>query len=376
MVFNIFTVNVLAEDGDDYRGFSQSDPAWGSYAYAGTSTLSRYGCFITTFAVHMAYANPDLRDRDKFNPKVLAKKCTFSGDNLCANTINNADPTFHYKYGTALYDETNGVKSPKAIKKIIKKALKDGKYPIVCANKQPITSSTHFSPVVGWDEDRDEPIIMNVAGGKVDTWERWSNAISTVIYGTSDKTPSYDAFSGNVSDDRSEAERAADVAQLSAIAKENELVGMPIDVAIYGGSLELPDSSSLSDDEFRNMQLIQSGINDRNFSLIDTAHTTVVFLGVICALYAVILSLAYLFDRTNNVWDISLLGVVTLGKYRLWDEDLGINPGYYEPEGKMYCNVSVLVKKVLVTLAIGFLLISGMMMDFIYWVYSMILTLF
>lgn len=79
----------------------------------------------------------------------------FGNEESCEFT---ADSTFHWES----QESTSGGDNAESR---IKELFEAGKYVIVRAGPPIASGSTHFSPIVGWDESKNQPKIMDVAGG-------------------------------------------------------------------------------------------------------------------------------------------------------------------------------------------------------------------
>lgn len=117
------------------------------------------------------------------------------------------------------------------------------------------------------------------------------------------------------------------------IVSEWDLVGMPGRSALEKGYAEvrLPDSFDLSSSEAYSVSTIKSNIVANNtFKLFDMIRVFVVFLGLLLIIYSVLMAVAYLFDKANNIFEISLLGIITLGVLRYSDEEGVSRRGYVD----------------------------------------------
>lgn len=351
-------VGVYAAPSDDYKTFSQLDPRWSGYVYGGGRTLGQAGCFITSFAVVMAYANPELRDVEKFNPQILASKCSFAGAGLYSSSINNADSTFHWESDMA----TSGGEDAE---KKIKELLNQDKYVVVRAGPPIASSTTHFSPIVGWNASKDEPIIMDVAGGAHPEWSQWAPHVDRLDICRSDKNGSRDALSGNVGD--SIQENAPDTEEerqeLEELIREWDLIGMPVLEGLPDqDQVEFADRDELSLTEKINLSHITAAKANNSIMVSESLGKVLMFIGILVILYSVFLLIALLFDWVNGFIDFSLLKILTLGRYRL------VSREYFE-ENKLIgydkythqTNVTPLscFIRIIVVFIIGILLVSG-----------------
>lgn len=137
------------------------------------------------------------------------------------------------------------------------------------------------------------------------------------------------------------------------ITKESDLVGMPkkSNLTEKAKEIDLPSYNDLSDKEKENVTNLRGALIERNdWSLWDTIRVFTVFAGLCMLVYAVLMIACYLFDKTNHIFELSLVGVLSLGKLKFSDEEV---------EVKGYLNKSKLIKVSLVLFITGFLLIGG-----------------
>lgn len=364
-------LNVYASD-TEYKTFIQSDERWGSYPYEGDQTIAYSGCMITAVAILMAYANPDLRDVNTFNPMELAKGLSFAGGIIWGST-KNVDPTFTLKSNNRYEREILGRKltASEAINEV-RGLLDNGYYVIVCTQGL-YDSGDHYSPVVGWDEENNKPIVWDVAGGGK-TWDDWANlGIDQMLIYESSLNPSSNTL-GN-------SEEAADVnreltdeqkAAVESVIAEWELRGMPEGFS-FESNVSLPDyENSLSMHEKIQLAKIRDGIDTNKTKWYDIAGVLVSFFGLLVMLYGVLFGVAYMFDSSNILFDVSLLAVITLGKYRYWSETCGSARGYNDKEKIMYCDGGIVLKRVIVIEVIGMLIIGGGVFNILYQISSVL----
>ena len=143
------------------------------------------------------------------------------------------------------------------------------------------------------------------------------------------------------------------------ITKESDLVGMPkkSNLTEKAKEIDLPSYNDLSDKEKENVTNLRGALIERNdWSLWDTIRVFTVFAGLCMLVYAVLMIACYLFDKTNHIFELSLVGVLSLGKLKFSDEEV---------EVKGYLNKSKLIKVSLVLFITGFLLIGGSLFTFI-----------
>lgn len=356
----MYPLEVHAED-EEYKEFLQGDPRWADYVYGSSETIGSAGCAITSFAILMAYADPSLRDVSKFNPQVCASDyLDFEGDAVYWNPV--AGPlTLREDLSFVATSEEDAIEG-------IKDALDGGYYVIMWGT--PVYSggygsSTHYSPVVGWDDATGKPILWDVATGG-NTWEAFadggitSNAIH--IYESS-VLPSDEALSGASSVSSSDL-----TDEQKAIANNTitqwELNGMPEKSKIADQSLELEfyGSSDLTLAERINLGDIQEGMQSRIKTISQVLSIVVTILGLLLLVYTMVLLVGCFFDRTNSFLNVSIVSVMTLGKLKVIELDDELTP---EQKKDGYISSNSLYVRCAVMFIIGGLLVSGVIPELV-----------
>lgn len=355
---------VYADATEDYKTFSQLDERWAGYVYGGGKTIGGAGCFITSFAVQMAYANPDLRDVNTFNPKILAQGLSFDGAMLYQTTVNNVDSTFHWES----QEFTSGGSS---VESRIKELLDAGKYVIVRAGPPIASGTTHFSPIVGWDNEKNQPKIMDVAGGNHPTWEEWAPYVNRLDVCSSDIQSSMDAYSSNTDDIQSNAPETEEEKQaLQELIDEWGLEGMPAinSIADLQEDTELKGREDLSLTEQRRVAEVKAGIDANGFSFPDWFNHAIFFIGILVMVYSILLLMATLFDYSNNFIEFSLVEAITLKRCRIVDKDYyqDNKPTGYD-KGKDVTNLTfgMLLFRCVFLMVIGIGIMSGIAQEII-----------
>lgn len=366
--------SVEASPSEDYKTFSQLDERWRNYSIVPGQTIGRIGCFITSFATLMAYANPELRNVTTFNPQVLASKCSFtSSGGIYSATVNNADSTFHW-------EGTVSISGEDAVEHKIKELLDQGKYVIVRAGPPIASGSTHFSPIVGWNTEANEPKIMDVAGGKHPEWKQWAPYVNRIDVARSEIQGSNKAFSEAGNNDNSIQSNAPKTEEekqlLEQLIKEFDLQGMPtINGLPNQQKVDLPTTTGLSISENINLDSIKEARNNNSFAISEDLSRILMFLGIVLIFYSVLLLVALLYDWVNSFIDFSLISILTLGKYRLVSKD------YFEKNKligydkyKRQTNVTPLscFIRIVCIAVIGILITSGVIQTVIIWVINFI----
>lgn len=347
ILFSVSCISVYASD-DEYKHFLQGDGRWSSYVYDGTDTIGGAGCALTSLAILMAYADPSLRDVNKFNPKIAADEY------LCFNGN-----------GCILWDKVQ--KGPLKLrgdvnirsKGDVKKALDNGYY-IVAWSSRVYYSGTHYSPIVGWDDEGDKPVIWDVAGGGK-TWDDFtakSKDISCFRVYESTKLKSKEAFAGANSTDTSDVDTDKQAEAFNNVVKEWELRGMPSKSNIRADAqdISLPDGKGLSLADKTNIAGIKDDINSRHKNIYQIMDISFSVLGFLLIVYALLLSVGYVLDKSNSFINLSMVSILTVGKIKIVDKGETISE---EMKKDGYVKPNAFYIRSLVIFLVGCLLISG-----------------
>lgn len=166
-----------------------------------------------------------------------------------------------------------------------------------------------------------------------------------------------DGYNGSASDVGSV--QTGDNGLSYVVVKEKDLTGMYPESFFLDDSknLELPSYDNLTLKEKLTLDRLKTNIKEQNsWSLWDTIRVLTVFSGLCVLVYAVIFIVGYLFDKSNNLIEISLITVLTLGCLQFSDEDIEI---------KGYVNKSRLLKIEAALFAVGFFLVGGGLFSFL-----------
>lgn len=342
----IIPKNVYAAD-EEYKEFLQGDSRWASYAYdGGSDTIGSAGCAITSVTMFMAYADPDLRDVNKFNPKIASQ------DYLRFNGIG-------WIYWEPKAGPLKLVDTTISSKDDVKSAMDKGYY-VVAWSSRVTDSRTHYSPIVGWDDANNKPIIWDVGGGGK-TWDDFTNN-STDISGfrvyESTKLKSTESLTGRgASTSEGSAERQA--LAFANVTKEWELRGMPTKIAVTDKAVELSkaDKSNLSLAEKIILGDLQDNISSRHKNIQQIANMFFVVAGLMLIVYALLLSVGYVFDKSNSFINVSMVSLLSLGRLKIVDENEKITE---EMQKEGYVKPGALYIRCVIILLLGCLLISGL----------------
>lgn len=360
---------VRAEDSE-YKHFSQLDKRWNKKS-CGSRTIGRSGCMCTSVTTLMAYANPRLRDVKVWNPGIACSKFKYAGASFKSPSVNGADKTFS-KYKDVSINKNNG-------KKEVRKYYNKGYYVIVCAGPPIASSTTHWCAIVGWDKDKDEPLVMDPAGGKHPKWSQWEPYLKDMDVYKSTLNKSYDVMSGtgierseNDGKQENAPKNAEEERKLDKLIDEWKLEGMseaPI-MASKQEEVEIVGIESLSKEEQSKVADIKTDMTKNTKNAIDIFHIVTMAVGIGLILYGVLLCFAYLFDYINVFVEISLLGVLSFGKFRIledeaFDRGSGIRGGYDQVKEVTYLSRGMLFKRSGLCIALGLFLVSGIMYSWI-----------
>lgn len=133
-----------------------------------------------------------------------------------------------------------------------------------------------------------------------------------------------------------------------------ELVGMTKREYLYETQNKIEEAPELSDSYKKNLASIREGIDGEKVSWMYWLRVAITFIGILWVIYGVLLILAYIFDRTNSFFDISVLSILTVGRYS-YSHDSSIK----EAGGVKYLTITGVLKLALFCQVIAYLLYSG-----------------
>ena len=159
-----------------------------------------------------------------------------------------------------------------------------------------------------------------------------------------------------------------EVAEYEGLLQEWNLSGMPRKTNLTEGLIQpqFYDYSYLTQEELDNMQAIKEIKDGDKLTFFQVVKTIISCLGVLVIVYALLLLLAYMFDRVNSFVDLSLVGVLTLGHIKVADRADLVDTGIEEPDKQGYMTPIKLFVIVGVLLLLGVLLITGGLSSLIY----------
>ena len=164
------------------------------------------------------------------------------------------------------------------------------------------------------------------------------------------------------SGDKVEADLGSD-----KLPKEWELVGMSKRKYLYESQnkLDLPSSDSgLTVKQRQHLASIKEDVTAVDgFNLITFLRTLVAFVGILFFVWAIFLMVAYLFDRSNIFFEVSLVSILTFGSITVLALD--------ETESRKV-SASIIARRVILALVIGYVLVAGVMYSGLDWLFQII----
>lgn len=151
------------------------------------------------------------------------------------------------------------------------------------------------------------------------------------------------------------------------LPKEWELVGMSKRKYLYESQnkIELPNGDSgLSVKQRQHLASIKEDVTAVDgFNLIVFLRTLVAFVGILFFAWAIFLIVAYLFDRSNIFFEISLVSILTMGSVTVMALD--------ESDARR-ANTSLIARRAVLSLVIGYVLVAGVMYSGLDWLLQLI----
>ena len=349
--------SIRAATTEDFKTFAQNDARWSDTTMGNSSTtVGQAGCKLTSICMMMAWANPELRDVETFNPGIAAQNQSyFSGDLLMLNVTTQIDPKMTREQEIDLSDG-----SETEAKQIINDGLDQGYFIIVKATSPIASGSSHWAPVIGRDENGDPNIVdswRNQSTGEVGHQSsEWFNHITVIEYYKYDGLDSMDAFANATSPGSTTSQ---DVAVSNAVlVDEMYLDGMDE----YGSYLaqgrqdiSLPDDNVLSEKEKDTLETIKSNKSVYKSTPMHVFGVLCSLLGFLVLIYDILFIVGTILDYINEWVEFSCVKILTFGKSRLYKDYLGVD---------MNSNGVLTIKKiafrVLILCIIGLILVSNL----------------
>jgi len=175
------------------------------------------------------------------------------------------------------------------------------------------------------------------------------------------KAKDYDGVFDTSSTSSSEGKADTSIGILS----EWELTGMPVKSGLTAniGTLELGDRSSLNATDMVNIASIGDDISlTKTYNAWTTVRVIIVFVGLLMLIYALMLMLALFVDKFNNIFDFSMIGIITFGAIHFSDDKYSSNG---EEDVVRTTDTKRMVILIIAIALIGGILVSGGVLPFI-----------
>lgn len=170
---------------------------------------------------------------------------------------------------------------------------------------------------------------------------------------------------GNITVSSSGGNNTVENSDGDILVPESWLVGMPDDTKISDSAepITLTGTDGISASELKNVTTMKEELHSNlTDTIVSYFRISVVFLGMILILYAILLVVSYIFDMVNTFLDISMVQIISLGRLHCcFERDVDENGGI---------NTRRLVKIFIVCLLVGAVLISGGVYFFVNFFYE------
>lgn len=317
---------------EEYKTFYQNDPRYDGVRIGDSNdsadNVPRRGCKLTALCMMMAYANPDLQDYDKWNPKIFAghNECFTSGNAYfnCQHTIdpkwNSERMSIHSGERGFVYGDADSAKN------VITDLQNDGYFVIVEATPPIASSTAHWSIVVGFDDKGDPNIVDTVRdtnGEVVHKSETWFPYIDCIEYYKYEGLKSLDAFK-NAKVNVGNSKNGANADSLKSGNTPMPLTGMEDYIDILSDKREniaLVDSSYLSKSERNKLAETKTNMTATTRNVLGWFSVLSKFVGIILMVYSMLLLIAMIIDKINVWVDVKLTKILSFGIWGLYTDD-------------------------------------------------------
>jgi len=356
VVISISTFNVKAAD-EEYKTFMQIDDRWRYKHFGNGDEIGATGCWMVSYCILFAFADPSLRDVNKWNPGIMGEEGGYLhfDESSCITDPNPIKGPLTYVGSESYYSKED-------VNNACKQAIKEGKYIIAWSD----FSGTHFSPVTGWDKEGDHPYIHDVGYYPPEEgYDRFtSTGITKLFFYESSMEPSYASYNGEIvgsyEQDNADTKSSED---LGEILSEWDLTGMPLRSKIAAEYL-IPSVEEIQEGKDKyNMLQIKENIDLRKKSSLNIANIAVTVFGILLMVYGLLLLISFFFDRFNNFFDFSLISVLSIGRIKLADSGEVITD---EMRKQGFVTSTTLLIRIGVIELIGGLLVSGVIVRLIF----------
>lgn len=349
-------------------------------ANGGGSTIRRAAC--SYFAVCYAFVKAGLMD-----PKTGTAPIDFIKD---VNRRGDWDADWgHYdmssisKYYPKVTCESeyfglqnNGMSREEALA-VCKNFYNEGKFVIICVQASGVTGG-HYVFIDSYKEDG--TMVIGDSGFSTTDFSLYMNHNVYLKYchvyniegvKCNELESIYSDNVGGTSTESNGAMTEEEKVIYNKVKNEFELEGMGrFENLLSSDCLVVPeyyDNSYLSVSEQKALSDIGRNVEKNRITVTGVYHALMSFVGVVLILYSLLMFLAYFFDYNNTFVDISLLGIITLGRFRVVSkEEVGEgNLGYNKKDKCTYVTMGMVAVRCVVVLVVGLFLVSGLLSDLV-----------
>lgn len=214
----------------------------------------------------------------------------------------------------------------------------------------------------------DNKIIHTSSFKSADSWYPHISDLST--YGTDedryfcrmvDDVSELKPISGTEAKEEEEKVKTAELG--TSLILESDITGMPSESSLRAEQkrLEAIGIDSLSQEERVSLAKIQDDLSVNRLNAYDVVRMFFVVVGIGFMLYGVLMLVAYMWDYSNNLFDISFLSLISFGRFKVFDEDLPelVKGKKNVVDGVVYLTKNMLYARIAVMELIGLFLVSG-----------------
>lgn len=268
-------------------------------------------------------------------------------------------------------------------KAYVKGKYYDGYFVIICLGSS--QTSGHYVFVDGYQGD---DIVIGDSGFEGTKWsDNYANTGGYMKYlmlfkSKSGKKPEslpsiYSDVVLNNNESSQNGMTPTEIQTYERLVDEWELNGMPTRHYLGEIQCEVPMPGELSSQEQVTVSDIRERVSDeKEEKWLSLLQIIVSVAGVLSLLYSVLLVMAYAFDKANIVFEISMIKLLTFGKYTIQEKDDLYIGEEKKVDGGLYLSKKAFFLRVLVLFLIGIVLIEknfvfGLITRFIVWVTSL-----
>jgi len=164
-----------------------------------------------------------------------------------------------------------------------------------------------------------------------------------------------------------------------SVSTESDLTGMPTKSSLLfeQKQLSLKSKNDLSQGDQERLQYLKESLENKNVSLADGFYVVSIFIGIVLAFYSVLLLIAIIFDMTNTFIDMSLVKILSLGRWEMLRREEALEGnmklGYSKERGFAILTMGMMFIRIAIMFFISLCLIQGWLLNYIAYVIGKIL---